>query len=219
MSLGRALWALIYAAVLTGLALGMAAGVAWPATSLRDIPPDAMQWRRTLTREAQAQWGISAPVATFAAQIHQESLWRADAVSRVGARGMAQFMPATAEWIAGAYPALGPQPQPASPAWAIRALVTYDRHIWDGLSAADDCHRMAKTLSGYNGGPGWVTRDERLAASRGLDPSRWWGHTETVNAGRSAANWRENRAYPRRILVDHAPAYARADFGWSACDD
>lgn len=183
------------------------------------IPDDAYKWRRALTREAQAQWGISAPVADFAAQIHQESAWRPDAVSRVGARGMAQFMPATATWIAGAYPALGPTPQPANPVWAIRALVAYDRHIWDDVSAADDCNRMAKTLSGYNGGPGWVTRDERMAGAKGLDPARWWGHVETVNAGRSAANWRENRGYPHRILVTLAPRYINENFGWSACRD
>lgn len=215
----RVWWIVVYLATLTALAAGMAAGLAVASTAVASIPADAYQWRRTLVREAQAQWGISAPVADFAAQIHQESLWRHDAVSPVGARGMAQFMPATADWIAGAYPALGPTPQPASPAWAIRALVTYDRHIWERLSAADNCNRMAKTASGYNGGPGWVSRDERLAAARGLDPSRWWGHVETVNAGRSAAAWRENRAYPRRILIDHAPAYAAAGFGWSACDD
>lgn len=183
------------------------------------IPDDAYKWRRQLTREAQAQWGLNAPVADFAAQIHQESAWRANATSRVGAQGMAQFMPATATWISGAYPALGPTPQPASPAWAIRALVTYDRHIWERLQAADDCNRMAKTLSCYNGGPRWVQRDEILAEERGLDPAIWWGNVETVNSGRSQANWHENRGYPRRILVMLAPWYIDADFGWSACSD
>jgi len=50
-------------------------------------------------------WGLEAPVALFAAQVHQESGWREDARSPVGALGLAQFMPGTAAWIAQLYPA------------------------------------------------------------------------------------------------------------------
>lgn len=188
---------------------------AWGAA----IPDDAWQWRRTLTREGQAVWGLNAPISDFGAQIHAESAWRPNARSPVGAFGLAQVMPATGEWLAGAYPSLGPKAQPASPAWAIRALVTYDLHIWESMRADDDCNRMAKTLSGYNGGPGWVDRDERLAASKGLDPLLWFGHVETVNSGRSAANWKENRGYPVRILIRLSPVYVRADWGPAMCND
>lgn len=205
-----------YLATQTAFAIGIALAVISPVRSA-DIPSDAQKWRRTLTREAQAQWGVAAPVADFAAQIHQESAWRSNALSRVGAKGMAQFMPGTASWIVKAYPSLGPDPLPENPQWAIRALVTYDRHIWEALSAADECNRMAKTLSGYNGGPGWVTRDEQLTKTKGLNPAYWWGNVETVNSGRSKANWDENRGYPRRILVNLAPRYVWADWGWSAC--
>jgi len=45
------------------------------------LPREAELHRRVLTREAQAQWGLQAPVARFAGQIHQESGWRADARS------------------------------------------------------------------------------------------------------------------------------------------
>ena len=71
---------------------------------------------------------------------------------------------------------------------------------------------MAFTLSAYNGGQGWVARDKRLAAQRGLDPDRWHNHVATVNAGRSAPNWRENRAYPWRILA-RQDAYVRGGWG------
>ena len=52
------------------------------------IPTQAERYRALLIREARVVWGMDAPVATFAAQIHQESMWRADAVSRAGAQGL-----------------------------------------------------------------------------------------------------------------------------------
>ena len=71
-----------------------------------ELPQAALKHRADLTRNARAVWGLEAPVATFASQVHQESRWRPDAVSPVGAQGIAQFMPTTADWIAKAYPAL-----------------------------------------------------------------------------------------------------------------
>ncbi len=91
-------------------------------------------------------------------------------------------MPATADWISQLIPMLSSR-EPFNPAWAIRALVSYDRWLWQRVSAASDCERMAMTLSGYNGGRAWVQRDRRLASQKGLDSTRWFGHVATVNAG------------------------------------
>ncbi|ECY5329999.1 transglycosylase SLT domain-containing protein, partial [Salmonella enterica subsp. enterica serovar Typhimurium] len=146
-------------------------------------PQAALQYRDDVIRNARLEWGLSAPVADFAAQLHQESGWRPDAVSPVGAQGLAQFMPATADWISQLMPGLNSR-EPFNPAWAIRALVSYDRWLWQRVSAANNCERMAMTLSGYNGGLGWVQRDKRLALQQGLDRTRWFGHVATVNAGR-----------------------------------
>lgn len=169
------------------------------------IPHDAARHQRALTRHAQAVWGLDAPVAVFAAQIHQESRWRANASSTVGAQGMAQFMPATAEWISGAY-RLGPA-QPNNPAWAIRALVVYDKVLFDQFSGAEMCDRMVKALWAYNGGAGWVARDERRAAQAGKD-ARLWRDVEPFNAGRNADAFRENRDYPRAIIFKWQPIYS-----------
>jgi len=201
----------LYVAVLLIAGLGF---VSW--ASAASVPREALQHRSDLIRNARAVWGLDAPVATFAAQVHQESRWRVDAQSPVGAGGIAQFMPSTAAWIAQAYPALA-NPEPFNPSWSLRALVTYDLHIWDRTSAATDCDRMAKTLSGYNGGPGWVTRDERLAKASGADPARWFDQVELFNAGRSAAAFRENRGYPRRILLELEPVYVAAGWGEGSC--
>ncbi|EDR5775225.1 transglycosylase SLT domain-containing protein [Salmonella enterica subsp. enterica serovar Kokomlemle] len=178
-----------------------------PSDSNATEPPlAALKYRSDVIRSARVDWGLNAPVADFAAQLHQESGWNPAARSPVGAQGLAQFMPSTADWIAGLMPHLAAR-EPWNPGWAIRALVSYDRWLWQRVAVPDGCERMAMTLSAYNGGLGWVSRDRRLARSRGLDDARWFGAVETVNAGRSAANWRENRHYPQRILHTLAPRY------------
>ncbi|NEM42292.1 lytic transglycosylase domain-containing protein, partial [Escherichia coli] len=62
---------------------------------------------------------------------------------------------------------------------------------------------------------GWVNRDKKLATQRGLDAGVWFDVVATVNAGRSAANWRENRGYPQRILYQNAPRYL--SWGGATC--
>ncbi|MCS4503877.1 transglycosylase SLT domain-containing protein [Arhodomonas aquaeolei] len=179
------------------------------------IPEVAQQYQRELTRQAQQVWGLGGPVALFGAQVHQESAWRADVDSAVGAQGLAQFMPATSDWIVEIYPDLGAA-APYSPRWALAAMVRYDRHIYTRIDpmtaeAVPRCDRLAMMLAGYNGGPGWVSRDRRLAAREGADPDRWWGHVERHT---NRADWaeRENRHYPERIIHELEPRYLRA--GW-----
>lgn len=187
------------------------------APAAAQVPTAALKHRAELTRNARAVWGLDAPVATFAAQIHQESAWRPDAVSRVGAEGMAQFMPATTQWIASIYPQTLGAAQPYNPSWAMRALVQYDAWLHQRIRAASPCERLAFVLSAYNGGLGWVDRDKKLASSKGLDPLVWFGSVERVNAGRSAANFKENRQYPQRILLRHEPLYVAAGWGRGVC--
>ncbi len=201
---------------LTGIVLILA--VVAPSLAHAGIPHDSYRYRAELTRSARLVWGLDAPVATFAAQIHQESRWRENAKSAVGARGMAQFMPATAKWINGAYPALATiDATPENPAWAMRALATYDKYLYDRVKASNACERMAKALSGFNGGLGWVYRDEKVAAANGANPLVWFGEVERFNAGRSLANWKENRGYPRIILTRFEPLYIRAGWGEGVC--
>lgn len=176
------------------------------AATTPQVPSDAMRYQRDLTRNARSVWGLDAPVATFAAQIHQESRWRASARSSVGAQGIAQFMPATATWISGVYPELADN-HPDNPAWAMRAMVSYDRWLWERVKAADNCSRMAMTLSSYNGGLGWIARDQKRAVAQGLQPLVWFGQVEQVNSGRAPAMFAENRGYPRAILLKWQPVY------------
>jgi len=180
------------------------------------IPVEAERYRRTLERTANLYWGLDAPVATIAGQIHQESRWRPDARSHVGAQGLAQFMPDTADWFASMYPdALGDN-APFSPGWALRAAVLYDQWLYQRVQAASDCDRWAFVLAGYNGGLGWVYRDQRLASASGADPLAW-SDVAPHNAGRSPPNFRENRHYVDVILHRWEPLYERLGWGSGVC--
>nr|WP_293266787.1 transglycosylase SLT domain-containing protein [Neptunomonas sp.] len=154
----------------------------------------------------------------MAAQIHQESAWNKSAVSAVGAKGLAQFMPGTARWI----PAIDSRlnnPQPTNPTWALRALARYDFWLYSKLKADTYCDRWAMTLSAYNGGLGWVLRDKKAANAAGDSRWLWWDNVEKYNAGRGKSQFRENRGYPRRILRLLTPRYQQAGWGQGVCHD
>lgn len=191
-------------------------GAAMAADVPQPVPQEAKAHQRLLTRIAYRHWGLGAPVALFAAQIHQESSWRGDAKSRY-ADGWAQFTPATADWIVTLYPeALGDQAAPYSAPWAFTAMVLYDKRLFQRVKpwyARDvtECDSWAMALSQYNGGPGWLARDRRLTEASGDDPDKWFGHVEFYS---KRADWalKENRGYPRRILLKLEPLYL--DAGW-----
>jgi len=194
------------------LALSMAACA--PAQA-DPIPAAAQKYQLELTRLARQEFGMTAPVSLFAAQVHQESSWRTTATSPY-ANGLAQFTPDTAAWISEIYPDLGPA-APFSPGWALRALLRYDRHLVSRVKPwhARDvpvCDLWAFALAGYNGGPGWISRDRRLAQAGGASPDLWFDHVEKYTA---RADWarKENREYPRRILLTLEPRYRAA--GWA----
>lgn len=178
------------------------------APRLPEVPP---LYRLMVEREAAQVWGLHAPTARIAAQIHAESLWNPKAASKY-AHGMAQFTPPTAEWIAQRFPEKLAGFDPWDPAQAVRALVTYDHWLTQRNPGATECDTWAFGLSAYNGGEGWLRRDQHLASAAGDDAAVWFGHVEKHTA---RAGWarRENRGYVERILLRLEPAYHAA--GWS----
>lgn len=198
---GRLALAVLATALISAILLTLAASAAYaqvPAQTLRDAQP----YRATLKRNAQMLWGLDAPVATFAAQVHQESRWRPDARSPVGALGLTQFMPATAAWMGDIDPELRGA-QPMNPTWALRALVRYDLWLWARIKADSDCERMAFVLQAYNGGLGWVYKRQKLSTT----PGRCLGATCSLNPGVMDASQREAEHYPAVILQRFEPAY------------
>jgi len=176
------------------------------------VPANAGHYKHQLRQQAHMVWGLDAPISTFAAQIHQESHWNATARSRVGAVGLSQFMPSTADWISGAYPNLR-ENAPMNPTWAMRALVTYNKHLYTRIAAENKCERMAFVLSAYNGGLGWVIKRKAKSAV----PLQCLGKTCDINPGIAPANQKENAEYPRRILLRYEPTYVKAGWGAGSC--
>jgi len=172
------------------------------------LPRLANAYRRDLTRVVQQEWGLSGNVALHAAQIHQESAWKADAKSWAGAEGLAQFMPGTAKWISEAHPDLGPA-TPYSPEWSMRAQSKYNKHLLDRVVGHTDCDRWWHTLRSYNGGLGHL----RAESANAIDPLDRASVDATCGTARRAVkHCAENLGYPRRILLDLEPRYLA--HGW-----
>lgn len=183
----------------------LALAVSIPADA-QTIPRAALTYQRPLIANARAVWGLNAPIAILAAQVHQESSWRPDAKSAY-AGGLGQFTPATADWISQKFPYELGTNQPFEPDWALRALARYDKFLFDRQSrAATLCDRWAFTLSSYNGGEGWVTKQKAATTRAGNDATRWFGHVERHRV-RAAWAHDENVAYPRAILLRRQPPY------------
>lgn len=91
-------------------------------------------------------------VAILGAQLQQESGWNPKAVSPVGAKGLAQFMPGT--WAT-----FGEGGDPFDPEDAIAAQGRYMKYLFDFMephNRGDDEYHVKLILAGYNAGQGAV---------------------------------------------------------------
>lgn len=179
------------------------------------IPAASALYRHRVEQAAARAWGVDASPARLAAQLHQESAWRATARSHVGASGIAQFMPATARWMAEQFPAELAGFDPWNPQQAILAAALYDKWLLDrvqpiGHAPLSECTRWNFALRGYNGGETWLLRERGLTVA-GRGNANDWRSVERFRARGTAAH-HENVAYPRRILLTLEPAYVAA--GW-----
>ena len=176
------------------LLLGLVAGA---EAGQREPPPQL--WQVLVTEVERA--GVPTWTEELAAQITVESAWQPQARSPY-AVGLTQFTPATWQAVA---PTTDPPcagVAPTEPACAIRAQIVYMRRLlarYRTAATVDD--RWAFAWAAYNGGPGWIAREQRRCRQRPTcDPARWWRHVER-HCLRASWACRENRAYPGRILA------------------
>jgi len=103
----------------------------------------------------------------LAAQAWQESRYRPLARSPVGAVGLMQIMPATAEELG--------IDDPTDPAQSVRGAVDYLRRLdrYYRSEIPDSDARVPFVLAAYNAGMGHVDDARRLAAQGGGDDERW----------------------------------------------
>ena len=172
---------------------GVLLATAGPRPSTRGGRPSSRpRWRGRAWRRSRPR---------FAAQIAVESNWQPQARSRYAA-GLAQFTPPTWSDIAPlTRPSCAGVPE-TDPACSVRAQLLYMRRLLARYRvSASDAYRWAFAWAAYNGGPGWISREKaRCRRTPSCRPERWWGQVER-HCLRAAWACRENRAYPRKILL------------------
>ncbi len=104
----------------------------------------------------------------LAAQCYQESGFDPEAVSSMGALGLMQLMPSTAD-------ALGvPEEKRFDPEQNIAAAARYIKRVSQSFSDIKDAgERIRFTLAAYNGGVGHVQDAQALARKAGRDHQHW----------------------------------------------
>lgn len=146
-------------APLAGLFFGLALTVSGPVPAMPRIYDDAI-------RQAAHDWLPGVDWRLYKAQLVQESGLNPDAVSPVGARGLAQFMPATwADMVArfGWPQAVSPHTPGLAIAAGARYMAGLRRAAPAALSPEPDRHDYA--LASYNAGLGNVRRAWRLCGA------------------------------------------------------
>ncbi|MDD3567870.1 MAG: transporter substrate-binding domain-containing protein [Bacteroidales bacterium] len=103
----------------------------------------------------------------FASLVYQESRFRHDVQSHMGAYGLMQFMPATAEFF-GINHIADPQTQISAGAQYLKWL---EKRFED--SVTDPEQRVKFILAAYNAGLGHVIDARNLARKHGKDPNVW----------------------------------------------
>ena len=108
------------------------------------------------------------------AQMWQESSFDPKAKSPVGAQGLLQVMPRTAE-------EMGYPPPLFEPKRAVNAGVKYLNWLRDRFDTNVSLeNRLWFALAAYNAGIGHVYDAQRLAKELNLNPDIWFGHVETA---------------------------------------
>ena len=146
-------------------------------TELLSAPPSA-QFRPASIEEICAMLVASAdahqlPLPFFVRLIWQESRFRSDVVSWAGARGIAQFMPGTAEWRG--------LTDPHDPIQALYKSADYLRELWAQFG------NLGLAAAAYNGGSGRV---QAWLEGRGGLPNETRQYVHIVT-GVPVDQWRE----------------------------
>ncbi|WP_444921518.1 transporter substrate-binding domain-containing protein [Microbulbifer sp. CnH-101-G] len=140
--------------------------------SSRVIPGENLSPYDNLVKESAFKYDFDWRM--IVAQMWQESNFNPKAVSPVGAQGLMQVMPATAE-------EMGFPPPLFEPERGIKAGVKYMDWVRDRFNPSlPTVNRLWFTLASYNAGYGHLLDAQRLAKQLGLDPNVWFDNVEVA---------------------------------------
>lgn len=140
--------------------------------STRVIPGENLSPYDDLVKESSFKYDFDWRM--IVAQMWQESNFNPKAVSPVGAQGLMQVMPATAE-------EMGFPPPLFEPERGIKAGVKYMDWVRDRFDPAlPTVNKLWFTLASYNAGYGHLLDAQRLAKQLGLDPNIWFDNVEVA---------------------------------------
>ncbi|MDA0706913.1 MAG: transporter substrate-binding domain-containing protein [Proteobacteria bacterium] len=180
----------------------------WVKSALDDEPTRRLEQLAGLFRTYGSQYDIDwLMLASFS---FQESGFRQDARSEVGAIGVMQVMPSTAADRAVAIDNIEVLENNVHAGTKYLAVLRSDYFADEEL---DPTEQMLFTMAAYNAGPNRINRLRGVAATRGLDPNVWFNNVELVVAaqvGRETTNYVSN-IYRYYIVYKRALATKYAD--------
>lgn len=134
-------------------------GYALPALASMPVPSFTDRYDSDIKREVRLYWPDFPFWKAFKAQLIQESRLNPDAISPVGARGLAQFMPATWQEVSQQLGFGIVSPHIAS--YAIKAGAYYMASLRKRWRLIDDPDRHSFAQASYNAGAGNINRAKR----------------------------------------------------------
>jgi hypothetical protein len=166
-----------------------------------------------VTKANRYYWGTDDYIAASMAQMFTESACNRYAESHAGAQGLNQFMPNTGKHLEEfAKCGIGVDYDPFHLKWITYAGVCYNKFLYESNTTFQaGCERYASAMSAYNGGNRWVSRKQNKCKGD-CDKSLWFGHVEYMPTVRTKANERENRNYPRKVLIKFTPKFIEAGY-------
>lgn len=134
----------------------------WVGVRLLAATPKILKYRPIIQKHAslhQLDWRL------ITALIVQESGFKEQAVSPVGAKGLMQLMPETAKELG--------VTNPFEPETAIAGAIRYLRGLYDLYQESSHPNRIRIALASYNGGRGHIKDAQKIAIYHKDEPHLW----------------------------------------------
>lgn len=188
-------------------------GLAWYAHAFAGYNACA-PYRQAITREANLQFGMHAPIPAITGMFFQESQCNPNATNKAdGGAGFGQLTgTANIKWIAEQSGIKNLNPYNLND--NIRGSLWLLKYNYDRIPGSVHCEKLGAAFSAYNGGLSYV-----LASYTSSMSTTWFFSTELIKgAGRqSPENFAYARSYPRKIIFKHQPNFAT--YGELICKD